>query len=446
MKSLVPFTLLLTLALSSCSELPVRSRMPAEVEGGACTDIAKNIFMSQNYEKDLNQALVDRKLITLKEKLIQLNYPKLEWINRVKKSLNQSIRNWNNNRYPAFYIFSNEDVVPTAKRYAENLEMILANKVPVDDEETTKAFVQIGDWVKAFTNYKTELDQLIEERISLQYNLSLLNKLKLGSDESRDILLTVKRDGVLKNEIVTLRKEDKNLKFTINRFQNEIAKLDGSLLHNGRIKDRLMRQAMLQDILQIVQRETEFVVKNTPQPSDEIVAELEKLSSLIKNSDFAPSTYGIYKVQNKIFIREAIATSKLDFLYYKLKDQFTGVKDIASEFFKNRSAGTETEKIGLFQRIYTNITSITPKQAAIGGTVVATIGLGYERYFWIQKPTLTESSDKPQLQKLDSRAAEQMSPEDKGHQQQVENTKKEEKDKSSGHNQVVEIQIEELTH
>lgn len=434
----------LCLMLASCSSLVsspesssvLRNRGPAEVQTSSCADLAKNIFMSDTYEQDLTKVLAERKLITFNEKLIQIQYPRLEWINKVTKSFTTSLRNWNNNRYPSFYIFNDEEVIPTAKRYAENIEKILTNQVAADDTETTNAYLAVSGWMKSYENYKTELDQLIEERISLQYNLSLLKKLKLGSDESRDIEITVKRNGELKNEIITLRSEDKNLDLTIKQLEKEMIALDGTLFLNGKIKERILRQAMLQDILNIVQREMEHSVKNLATPSDQAFKELDKLSSLIKNSDFAPSTYGIYKISNKAFIRELVATSKLDIVYHTIADPIVKIKNIVSNFFADKTAGTEPEKIGIFKRIYSSITNITTAQAAKGGAVVVVGGIGLDRYFAIKNISSTEITDKT--------PTNEMGPEAEAHQQQLEKTKEVEKQKHDSHSHVIEVQVNSL--
>ncbi|MDD4976230.1 MAG: hypothetical protein PHY93_17870, partial [Bacteriovorax sp.] len=399
--------LFLMLALSSCSsnnsykleETGVSSRTPAE-GATTCSDIAKNIFMSEDYDKNLTKVLTERKLLTFTEKRVLIHYPHLEWINKVKRSFYTSLRNWNNNRYPAFYIFNDEKIILTANRYAENLDKILTNQLPVNDDETTKAYLAVSDWMKSFQNYKIDVDQLIEERISLQYNISLLKKLKLDADGSRDIQITIKREGILKSEIITLRKEDKNLNFTINKLKEEMKELDGTLIKNGRIKDRIIRQAMLLDMLNILHRELEYTVKNAATPSDELVKELEKLSLLIKTSDYSPSTYGVYKISNKIFIRELIATSKLDAIYTKIKGPLIKLKNIAFDFFKNKAAGTDEEKFGIFKKMYLKITSITPTQVSIGGGSLVVAGIGFERYFWFKEKGSTEVTELPSSNEL----------------------------------------------
>jgi hypothetical protein len=428
--------------LTSCAGFaplaPSTEREPAEA-APTCMEMVKKFFSSdkntETYEEGFQRVLKERKLITFKVKLIQLQYPRLDWINKVKKTFNQSLRNWNNNRYPAFYLFSEEEIVPLAKRYAENVEKIAGNQVPVADEQTTKAFVSVSEWVKAYKNYKTDMDQLIEERISLQYNLSLLKKLKLD-DDPRDIQITIKRAGELKSEVITLRKEDKNLKFTINNLKAQMKELDGTLIHNGKIKDRMMRQAMLQDMLTILQREMEYSSKNGFE-SEALTKEMNAIAALIKEAEFSPTTFGIYKIQNKVFMRELLATSKLDVLYNKFKDPLNKLKSIVTDYFANRNAGTDEEKIGFFKRIYAKITSITPKQASIGGGAVVVAGIGVERYFNFKEGSSKELKDRTSVVEL--------GPDDQAHEQQLENTEKVETEKHNAHSQVIEVQIDELT-
>ena len=290
--------------------------------------------MSKNYEINHEAALVDKKLITITNKFVTVQHPRMEWMNRLRKSLNQSLRNWNNNRYPAFYLFSDEDVVPHAKKYFETLEHTVTEQLPLTKEQTeNKAMVET--WIKSFQDYQSDVDKLLDERISLQYNLKLVKKIKL-KDEPRDIKLMIKRNGVMTEEIITLRKEDKNLGHLEARLKKEIKNLDGARLQNGKIKDRIIRQAMLKDILTIVHRELEYAVKNTPDVSETMIKELESLDSLIKKDEFQPTTYGIYRVTNKVFMREALSMSKLDVLYKKVQDPVNSIKDLFANFIKIR--------------------------------------------------------------------------------------------------------------
>lgn len=438
MKYILSLFMLTSLSCSSIPTIPTVEMSPdrAPAEAATCTEMIKRFFKDKP-EKTLDQILVEKKLITFTEKKAQIHYPRLEWINRVKKSFNTSLRNWNNNRYPSFYLFNKEDIVPTAKKYAENLEKIHTNTDPIDDQTITKAFLDVNEWTKSYKNYASELDQLIEERISLQYNVSLLKKMKIKEGETTDVELIIKRNGILKKEIITLRKEDRNLKATINKLKSEMKDLDGSLLSKGRIKERIVRQAMLNDMLTILHREIEYVIKNSPAPGEEMIKELDGLSALLKQNELLPSTYGIYKIENKVFIREALTASKLEKVYAKIKNPVETLTSVLSNYFKNRNAGTDAEKIGFFKRMYAKITSITPKQAAIGGGTVVALGIGYERYFAISSSDTKEITEK--------NPTNEIGPDDIAHQEQLDETEKVDVEKHEGHSSVVEIHIDELT-
>lgn len=435
------FLLISIILISSCSsvlnkaEVENASRIPAE--DTTCLEAAKSLFLSKNYETDLVKALANKKLLTFTEKRIIIQHPHLEWINKTRKSLLTSIRNWNNNRYPAFYLFSEEEIIPTAKKYGEVLEKVLTNQLPLD-EESTKIQKIVTDWIKSYENYGQDLNKLLEERISLEFNVKLLKKLKLKSDESRDIQLSIMRDGVLQKEIITFRKDDKNIQATINKLKQEIAAFDGTRFKNGKIKDRLIRQAALLDMINIVHREVEYYAKNNAVAKDELLKELVKLEALLKVNENSPVTYGVYKLSNKIFIDEMIAASKLGKLYTEIKDPLTAIKTLAFNYFKNKAAGTDAEKIGFFQKLYAKVTSITPKQASIGGGTVVVAGLGLKRYFTLKNGTLTEVPNK-------NSSAEELGPEDAAHQEQLDQTKQVDMNQSQGHTQVIEVNIEELT-
>ena len=414
---------------------PMANRFPADTSSTDCRTLASNLMMSKNYEINHEAALVDKKLITITNKFVTIQHPRMEWMNRLRKTLNQSLRNWNNNRYPAFYLFNDEDVVPHAKKYFETLEHTVTEQLPLTKDQTeNKAMVE--GWIKSFQDYQSDVDKLLEERISLQYNLKLVKKIKL-KDEPRDIKLMIKRNGVMTEEIITLRKEDKNLGHLEARLKKEIKDLDGARLQNGKIKDRIIRQAMLKDILTIVHRELEYAVKNTPDVSEAMVKELENLNSLIKADEFQPTTYGIYRVTNKVFMREVLSMSKLDVLYKKVQDPVNSIKELFVNFIKSRSGPkdpNEAEKIGIFKRVYNKITSITLKQAAYGTGGAAVLAYGFHQYFWVGQ---SQEAIEVKIKNEDVEGASL---------EQLDRTIEEETKKSEGHSQAIEVTIDELTN
>lgn len=430
--------------LASCSnmqERPVFERMPAE-EPATCQDLAKSLFMKENFKEDLNQALIDKKLLKFSNKFVTVQHPRMDWMNRARASLNRSLKNWNNNKYPAFYIFNDEDVVTEAKRYFETVNsMVTPDAVPA--EEASKNLEVVSGWMKNFEEYQKDVDNLLEERISLQYNLNVLKKFK-QTEDVQDIKLVIKRNGELKEEVITLRKSDKDKDFQVKRLKAEIKALDGSILKNGKIKDRIIRQAALNDMLTITQREFEYGIKNTNGAHPELTLELDKLNALLAKPELKPTTYGVYRITNKTFIRETISATKIDWAYKKfIETPALKFKEIFDAFIKKKTAETEEEKIGFFKRVYAKITSITPKQLTIGTGSVVVAGVGYERYFAIKdEPIIVEQRDN---QEVDPHEAKQESLDDKKHAEQLDRTKKEDAKRTEEHSEVIEVQLNELS-
>ena len=392
-------TLLILFTFFSCSSTMQNNRSPAADEPNSCFNLAQNLLMNDNYKEDLAKVMGEKKLISFKEKLMLVQYAPADWINRVKTSLTNSLRNWNNSKYPAFYIFNDEEVIPIAKTYAQNIEKILSGEVPSEDAITNKAMKNVHDWISTFEGYTTDMDQLLDQRISLQYNIDLLKNIYLAPNEVRDIQITVKRSGELQNEIITLRTEDKNLGFTISKLKTEMDQLDESFGHNGKIKERIIRQAMLKDMITIIQRELEYALKNAASPSPQALAELEKLTTMINSVSDAPSTYGVYKITNKVFMRELAAASKLDTLYQKMN---TPIKDLIAKAPATTPDGLASAALdpGALQNTYGSVSGITPMKI-VSGAVLVLGGIGIDKYFVFKSAqnsttTTTEVTNSPQ--------------------------------------------------
>lgn len=429
--------------LASCSNMQDKSqfeRIPAQASG-SCQDLAKNFFMKDNYKEDLNQALIDKKLLKFSNKFVTVQHPKMDWINRARAALNRSIKNWNNNKYPAFYIFSDEQVVVEAKRYFETVNsMVTAGITPAP--EASKNLEVVSGWIKKFESYQKDIDNLLEERISLQYNLKILKKFKPTQD-IQDIKLVIKKDGKFIEEILTLRKSDKDKNALIAKLKGEIKALDGSIFKNGKIKDRIVRQAALNDMLTITQREFEYGIKNTSAPHDELILEFERLNALLAKGELKPTTYGVYRVTNKVFIRETLSATKIDWVYKKfIETPALKFKEIFDAFIKKKTNQTQEEKIGIFKRIYTKVTNLTPKQLAIGSGSVVVVGVGFERYFSIAEETGHIEQVSGEI--TETQEIKDVTADDKKHQEQLDRTQQEDMKRTDEYQEVMEVQLDEL--
>lgn len=442
LKKMSLLTLVLTLA--SCSNMQERSvifeRMPAEEAN--CQELAKSLFMKENFKEDLNQALIDKKLLTFKNKFVTVQHPRMDWINRARASLNRSLKNWNNNKYPAFYIFSDDEVVTEAKRYFETINSMVTHDI-TPAPEASKNLEVVSGWMKTFENYQKDVDNLLDERISLQYNLKVLKAFK-QTEDVQDIKLVIKRNGELKEEVITLRKSDKDQNFQIARLKGEIKALDGTIVKNGKIKDRIIQQAALNDMLTMTQREFEYGLKNTDGAHPDLTLELERINALLAKPELKPTTYGVYRITNKVFIRETISATKIDWAYKKfVETPALKFKEIFDAFIKKKTAETQEEKVGFFKRVYAKITSITPKQIGIGTGSVVVAGVGFERYFAVKdEPTVIEQKES-ELEEVNEPKQETL--DDKKHKEQLERTKKEDAKRTDEHSEVVEVHLDELT-
>jgi hypothetical protein len=396
-------------------------REPAEETVQSCKELVTNFFPNKSYPKKFEKAMLAKKVLTIKDKIMRIEYPKLAWINRAKKSFNVSMKLWNNKNYPSFYLSQEDEVINIAQTYAKSLEKEINNEL---DDQATKNLDLVRTWIKSYQGYEQELDQLTEERISLQYNLAILKKMDL-ENKDRDIQLNFKKNGATTTEVFTLHKEDFSAKSLIGNLKNQITDLDGGIIRDGKIKERIIRQAMLQDMLTIVDRELEHHIKNTEKVPADLQVALKELNNTLKNKEFSPSTYGVYKITNKIFISELMSLSKLENVFATIKNPAVKLKNILSNFLENNN--NDKEKLGFFSRLYARITSITPKQVAVGGSVVATAGFGTYRYFWY--------SPEAQLSSIDSGSII-------AHQVQYDNTQKVIEDKNDSYSKAIEDEID----
>lgn len=432
--------------LTACSVTPLQhltplesnTRVPAE-QSADCHELVKAIYLKDNFAQDLEKALVEKKLLKFSNKFVTIQHPRLDWINRVRISFNKSLKNWNNNKYPAFYSFSDEDVLPHAKQYFETINSMITPDMAVAPE-ATKNYEMINSWMKAFENYQKDIDNLLEERISLQFNLALLKKLKIKSDV-QDVKFVYRKNGKSVEEVVTIRKSDKDKNYHIKRLKTEITNMDGSLFKNGRIKERVIRQAMLMDMLTILQREFEYSLKNMELPNPELIKEFNRINELIATAEFEPMTYGVYRVTNSVFLKEVATLTRFNVVFKYITSPLTTLKEIAETYIHNRKVMradmTEEEKIGVFKRIYLKLTNLTPKQVVVSSSLGVAAVIGYNRYFTLGDVATVEEQNKvDEVLAVESAA---------GHREQLERSKLEDTKRVGEHHEVIEVQIEELT-
>lgn len=385
-KTIILFTLLL---LSSCSTYLPKSaiyknlsspeRVPASVDakgGEACADLVRK-FITRDYNEGILSALEEKALIKRSSTKMQVKLPKDAWWTRLKDSWTHTFKNWNDNKYVSFYMFDEEETVASAAVYSKLLRKSL-DGVELNKDELT-VIKNIDSWSKSFTNYKQDVDNLINERISLAYNVDLLKKYSFDGSRAEVDLVFVK-NGKRVSEKMVFYKDDKNLSYYIKQLEKRITKLDGGMFDwwfdEGIIKQRIIQQAMLRDKMIIVHRELEYFINNTEGIDEAILSKLKEkfktIDEILKTTDFEPSAYGINKVTNKSLRKELWALPKTVKTYKKLQDGKKVVNELLSDQDKDR--------LKFLTNGYARVFQGTALGALVSGSG-ASIWIGVKDYF-----------------------------------------------------------------
>jgi hypothetical protein len=374
--------------LSSCSTTSQKSqifesldssRTPASVTKkgkGGCVGMMKD-FITADYNQKMLKALEDKELVKRSTRKMQVKLPKDAWWTRMKDSWTHTFKNWNDNKFVSLYMFDEEETVASAAVYSKLLRKSIEGGDLNEDELIV--LKNIDTWSNKFKNYKQDVDNLVNERISLAYNLDILKKYSFDGDRAEVDLFYIK-DGKKVSEKMVFYRDDKNLQYYINQLDKRITQLDGGAFDwwfdEGIIKQRIIQQAMLKDKVTIVHRELEYFINNTEGIDEVVLKELkEKLKEyqeVLENLDFSPSNYGINKVTNKALRKELWSLPKTVKGYKKIQDG----KKIMNELLSDQ----DKDRLKFFTNGHARVFQGTALGALISGSG-ASIWLGVKEYF-----------------------------------------------------------------
>lgn len=328
----------------SCSNTLIGNsptRLPASVdEDNNCLNVVRK-FITNDYNEKLLKEIEKKNLIKRSTNTMQVKLPKRSWWNRFKDSWTHTFKNWNDNKYVSFYMYDEEETVASAAAYAKflrkNVDQIELNK---DETDVLKT---IDTWFSKYTHYEKELNDLINERISLAYNRDILKKYHFDGNRA-EVDLKFIRGGKEVEEKMVFYRDDKNLQYYIKQLDKRITKLDGGVFDwwfdEGLIKQRIIQQAMLQDKLIITHRELEFYINNTEgitsSTLETLNTKLKQIEEAIDNLDFKPSSYGISKVTNKSIRKEILALPKTVKGHKKVQEGQKVMNELLSDQDKDR--------------------------------------------------------------------------------------------------------------
>lgn len=389
-KSIPFYAFIFSLLLTSCAHVPCDEstpRSPASEKN--CQQMVKGFFDQNAYEDKLTKALADKKLFTKTNKFIIVEHPRLEWINAIRGKLQTRVQNWSINKYPAFYIHDEKESLKTIQTHVRTVSST-STKLSAEQKLAQTYMRAIK---RSYQVYAKDLEELMNERISYQYNLNLLKKIKIKKNEVTSFKLTFLKKGKKIETVYNLKQNDKSLAFIIKDIEQNIREFDGTLFKNGKLKDRVIKQAATADILNIYLEELNMTVINNKGVSlKSLRNEIGLLENILNSQALKPSTYGVYRITNQTFIKEINSITKADILAKKyIGPPFLKVKEIFEKYIKDPLAKkTAEEKIGMFQKVYAKVTTITPKQILIGTTLTAGVGIGATAYFAVGEPEVVE--------------------------------------------------------
>lgn len=154
------------------------------------------------------------------------------------------------------------------------------------------------------------------------------------------------------------------------------------------IEDRILKQATLKDVMTIYHREVEYAVKNSIHPTPELNNLYKVLSSHLENSDFDPSSYGMFRVDSDVLRAEFMHLTKTDQQVVKSLEFKEKVQKQMRNFFTDRSGAVNPEKVGLFQHMYLSFTNMTVTDITKYG-ITAVVAVGASQYFLVNPKATT---------------------------------------------------------
>lgn len=345
------------IVLSSCSHTrksPDRTPASPGPTGPACRKLMSR-FIEPGYEKNIKQALEKKELVHRSLNRITIRRPRPSIFTKLYQRAERFFsRVVNDNRFPAFYIFDEEETVPKIMAYVRSY-------VKGGVEETGKNAKedfgpQVTKWLNDYENYENQIDDLIKTRVSLAYNLNLLKRYKSEAGDIDRVKLHFYKDGKFEESVFTFREEDDNLNVLIKDIESELERFDGgwfasdqrensrlgfNFVTEGVIRNRVLEQARLRDRLVILHREAEFVFHNLGKRSEfdgyteEGKKALEEIyiraSNLLTEQDTKPSSWAIKKTARQKFIKEFRQSIKSNKRLQEMRENSKVISDYLSE-------------------------------------------------------------------------------------------------------------------
>lgn len=396
-------SLLLIILLNSCSHVKENpSRDVASNPKTDCNELVESILSAKVRQKYISRGelepkkkmsideLKERGILKFREKVFTYNLPSVDWFNSIKHDLISRMKTWNNNRYPIFYLSKDKNYEKVGKEIAALLEK--QSNGTISDSEVQQ-LSQVMKEIRAFINYQNDLQKIVDERVTLQIAIDKISKVFIDDDKPIDLELIIRRDGLEFREVVTLRKKDHNRKLVLKKYHKLLKEFNGNMFKPGKLEERVLKQSMLRDIVTIYHREVEYAVKNKLPSSikndnDPLSSLYSQLNSALENSDFDPSSYGMFKIDDDVFLAELMRLTRADVGVVKTIQAKNRVQNALRNYLQVKPQLEDPQKVGLLRHAYLSVSNLTVRDVANFG-IQGVIAITAYNYFVVDSKTST---------------------------------------------------------
>ncbi len=227
-------------------------------------------------------------------------------------------RERNGNYEPTYFASDEDQILEFSSRFSRAgspafLEKMEPGSSYKGTEEEIEALREARDfitnqWVFYYMNFKKDIDNLIDNEVTLHAQLWALKKqLELKVDWD-DFILPIIRDGAFAGFVEYPFQNAADVKVKINKLDEQIKSQKNTWFNDGFIQHRKFEQALIRSNLEILRNRLLFYKRNEVALGNvfglEQEAVLQTIEELLDDQALNPDTKSVKKLERKIFWRE----------------------------------------------------------------------------------------------------------------------------------------------
>jgi hypothetical protein len=362
-------------SLSNIKQEPTGNRFIAsEFTSNSCHELMERLI-EKGYNEKIRQALEAKQLVHRSHSSLTIQRPRPSILASLYKRTERFFaRVINDNRYPAYYIFDEEETTSKIIAYIRGYTRPDFRRSVGEGNAINDFGPEVRRWLDDYENYSTQIDDLVKTRVSIAYNLNLLKHYKSSAPDIDRVTLSFYKNGKLEETIFTFRREDDNLTVLIRDLERELKRFDGGFFakesrdhvrvnfdffNEGAIRDRVLQQSRLRDKILILNRESEFAYMNISnradmdQPHEEGLIALRELynrtTNLLMDQEIVPSGWATTRISRDTMLAELRQSISSNRRLQRLRDNSQVMRNYLDEADISQARLT-TRGLGFYTR------------------------------------------------------------------------------------------------